>query len=263
MKFSSILYRIYSDYVMSDRIYVFEELIRLARENDYIFSSISEIHETMRSGIEIKEKTIILRHDIDTDIKTARKMWEVEKSNGVISSWFFRLSTINTSLMKELHAGGCDVGYHYEEIASWCKRKQVKDVEKVMSSLPEIRSEYMENLNRLRHQTGLPMTIAASHGDFVNRLIKLPNWHLLSDAGFRKSANIELEVYDENFMSLVSDRFSDTSYPEFWKPSSPIDAIKNGSKMIYILVHPRHWHANLVVNLKDDLFRFKEGIRYK
>jgi hypothetical protein len=118
------------------------------------------------------------------------------------------------------------------------------------------------NLYKLRNTTGLPMNIVASHGDFANRILCIPNHELLKDDDFRKKNNIYLEVYDTEIMEVVTSRHSDTMFPTFWKPNSPVEAINSGSAIIYILTHPRHWRVHIIENLEDDVKRLIEGFRF-
>lgn len=62
------------------------------------------------------------RHDIDTDVGGARAFFEIEKALGIRASYYFRLSTIDRDLMREINSYGSEVGYHYEELATHAKR---------------------------------------------------------------------------------------------------------------------------------------------
>jgi hypothetical protein len=64
------------------------------------------------------------------------------------------------------------------------------------------------------------MRIVASHGDFVNRKLKVYNWEILKDEFFRKEVGIELEVYDQEFVSYFNSRHSEVLAPHLWKPES-------------------------------------------
>ena len=177
---------------------------------------------TERGRIQPMDKLLILRHDIDTDIETTRAMWRVERELVIKSSYFFRLSTVDLPLMREIEACGGSVGYHFEELATAAKRKGLKTREQVMEELPYMRDLFERNLTELRDQTQLPLRFVASHGDFANRRLGVPNWVILRDAAFRDRMNIELEAYDEACMRHVQSRHSDDQpYPTYWKPAPP------------------------------------------
>ena len=168
------------------------------------------------------DKLLILRHDVDSDIETTRAMWRIERELGIKSSYFFRLSTVDLPLMREIEACGGSVGYHFEELATVAKRKGLKTREQVMEDLPYMRDPFERNLTELRDQTQLPLRFVASHGDFVNRRLGVPNWVILRDAAFRDRMNIELEAYDEACMRHVQSRHSDGQpYPTYWEPAPP------------------------------------------
>lgn len=67
------------------------------------------------------KKYIFIRHDIDSDIKIARRMFEIEKKLNVKSTFNFRLCTMDKKLIYDILEYGSEVGYHYEEIAQYCK----------------------------------------------------------------------------------------------------------------------------------------------
>jgi hypothetical protein len=86
--------------------------------------------------------------------------------------------------------------------------------------------------------------------------------HELLTPDIRKLMNIDYEAYDAELVSHLSSRFADMEYPGIWKPGSPLDAIKRGDRVIKLLIHPRQWCSNPLVNAQDDLNRIYEGIRY-
>ena len=57
-------------------------------------------------------KVFVHRHDIDTDVGGARAFFEIEKALGIRASYYFRLSTIDRDLMREINSYGSEVGYH-------------------------------------------------------------------------------------------------------------------------------------------------------
>lgn len=189
-------------------------------------------------------------------------MWEIEKAIGMQTSYYFRLSTFDIPMMQEIESEGGEASYHYEELATYAKRNGLGNRETVLSALDIIREAFVQNLIRLRKQSGIPMRIVASHGDWINRRLGLPNWVILKDPVFRQEVKVELEVYDREFMRFVTSRYSDAPYPTFWRPGDPLNSILAGEKVVYILVHPRHWQRNVPVNLMDDIGRLWEGIAF-
>ncbi len=229
----------------------------------YQICPVAFLWEQIKNGsLKSPNKYLVLRHDVDTDSSTARAMWEIEQSLGVKSSYYFRLSTLDIPLMKQIGLAGGEASYHFEEVATFSKQKHLKTREQVLRRMPYVRQLFRLNLNRLRKETGLPMTIVAAHGDFVNRKLQLYNWEILRPHSFRSEVGVELEVYDEAFLRQVTSRHSEVLPPGIWEPDHPLAAARSGAPVIQILVHPRQWHVNRRENLVDDVRRAWEGICY-
>jgi len=257
-------HRVYSDFFMPSRFDDLDRLLRIALDCGYETHSIISFWQLLKNaGLARGKKYLILRHDIDTDPLTASRMWEAEQKYGVVSSFYFRLSTLSPSLMKEMHESGVEASYHYEEVATVSKEKGLATAKEVDSELSYIRERFKSNLLRLREQTGLPMLTAASHGDFVNRKLRIANTVILADQVFRDEVNIIVEAYDRALVDPVTSRHSDKAYPVFWSPDDPLNAFRKGTDVVYILLHPRQWRAMASYNLLDNAGRMWQGIRYR
>ena len=53
----------------------------------------------------------------------------------------------------------------------------------------------------------------------------------------------------------------DINYPLFLKPYHPLTQLEEDRE--YILVHPRHWKTNILVNTLDNLKRLWEYVQYE
>ncbi|MET3287792.1 UNVERIFIED_CONTAM: hypothetical protein ABID98_000362 [Brevibacillus sp. OAP136] len=256
-------YRVYSDFLMPSRLATFENLLNQAIECDYEVHSVASFWEVIKSGGPVSGKRyLILRHDVDTDIATAREMWTIEQRLGVRASFYFRLSTIDIPLMRQIHEEGGEASYHYEEIATIGKEKALSTEQQIVRELPLMRHSFAQTLFRLRKLTGLPMHTVASHGDFFNRKLGIANHELLAESKLRKETAVELETYDDAMMKYVTSRHSDTLAPAFWKPNDPFEAISRKEAVIYLLTHPRHWRTDPYGNLLDNSKRLWEGVLY-
>jgi hypothetical protein len=172
---------------------------------------------------------LLLRHDVDTDPGTAAAMWEIEGRLGIASSYFFRLSTLDPGLMQGIEAAGGEASYHFEELAAIAKRRRVRSRAAALALIPEARVAFERNLRRLRATTGLPMRVVASHGDFANEVLDLPNRVILEDPDFRLAVEVELETYDAAFLGHLPSRHTDLPHPRYWGPSDPAAAVTGGS----------------------------------
>jgi hypothetical protein len=248
---------------MPSRLPAYRRLIESFLEAGYLILSIETYWDLVTtSRLEPGQRVVILRHYIDTDPGTARRMWEIEHELGAGGSFFFRLSTLDPALIQAISSSGGHVSYHYEELATVAKRHHLRTRADVDRHLDEAQADFVRNIDRLRSRFALPMKIVASHGDFVNRKLGIPNWSILADPEFRRAAGIELETYDDAITAPVTSRHSDTLYPRYWIPDDPGPAIARGEPVIYLLVHPRHWRVARLVNAKDDAGRAWENLAY-
>jgi hypothetical protein len=259
----SLKQRIYSDYFMPSRIKEYEAMLKKILDLGY--SIVDEKTFLLVSGQVKSQNFFILRHDIDSDLAKTKKMFEVETNLGIKSSYFFRLSTFNLKIIEQIAARGNLVGYHYEEIATFIKRKRIRTTAsfKREFDIRKCQDDFQINLMKLRKMTGLPLEVAASHGDFTNRKFGVYNWELLNSDIFRTECGIELEVYDQTIRDFTGKNLIDKSFPQFWYPNSPIECAEKNQKVIYTLVHPRHWGGNIVENFFQDFTRAKEELEIR
>ncbi len=244
---------------MPCRLPEMRQIYELAATEGYEFHSVVSFWDVLKSGIDSNKKYFISRHDIDTDVKTARMFFYLEYDLGVRSSFYFRLSSLNYDLMNEIEKSGSEASYHFEEIATLSKKNKWKNRSQIDFEL--VKKLFAENFSKIKSDTGLPMRSVCSHGDFVNRKLSVANHNLL-DFDVRENLKIELETYDQSFMKHVGARHSDTHYPKFYTPVSPVESIKNGVGVVYFLTHPRHWRSDFLVNTSDNINRVFEGFGY-
>lgn len=258
----AIANRLFNDFLMRSRLNNLDDVLLAAISEGYKVLSISDFLTLVREDrLDFPSRYLILRHDIDTDTATARAMWQLESRHGVRATFFFRLHTADIALMNEIHKGGGEVGYHFEEIATVAKLKGLKATSNLDSLRKDAGELFCRNLALLRQKSGLPLRSVASHGDFVNRQLGVINYELLTPE-IRQFMDIDYEVYDAEFADRLSSRFSDHMYPQLWEPENPIAAIKRGDQAIKLLIHPRAWRSSLIVNLKESSTRIYEGLHF-
>lgn len=256
--------RAYADFLMPSRLEQYRAFLQAAKQHGYEAHSMRSFWQVLqKGGPSPTVRYLLLRNDVDTDVETARAMWEIDRELRVSGSYYFRLSTAQSQLMQEMEHSGTEASYHYEELSTLAKQLVLKRAEDVRLYLEDMRALFAENLQQLRSRTGLPMITVAAHGDFANRRLGVSNSEVLADEGLRKRLCIELETYDEQLLMHVTSRHSDTLYPTFWKGEDPLRAIERGEHVVYVLFHPRHWRTHPKENLYDDVCRFVEGVRYR
>jgi len=258
---NTLLNRVYSDYFMPSRLDKYEELLVRAIDNGFAQTSVRSLFQLIIDGLALPDKFLMHRHDIDTDIETARKLFVIEKRLNIKSSFYFRLKTLDFKFMKEIEEYGSEASYHYEEIATFAKRNRLRTVTEVRERLVEIRCEFSNNFHAIEKQLGRKLTTVASHGDFVNRRLNFANTEILACHDLRANCGISCEAYDKKLLNVFDIYISDKPYPQHFFPMSPFQAIEEKAR-ICLLTHPRQWKTNWVENSKDNLLRIKEGLSW-
>lgn len=258
----ALVRRVYCDYVERERLDEFETLLHCALEEQYETVTLSAFAEVAllpeRGG---HDRILLLRHDIDSDVPRARRMWEIERRLHVVGSYFFRLCTWDIEFMRQLSWADCEVGYHYEELATVVKERGAATTSEARELCETARGRLTATVGDLRARSGLAVDVFAAHGDFANRAVGVSNQELLADPVLRKQLGVRLEAYD--IEQYVSARSTDGVSPGAWWPTDPADALRRHEPVVEVLVHPRAWGAAPAVNARADVRRIGEGCAYR
>jgi hypothetical protein len=254
--------RLYCDYLRPDRLDAMRDLLGAALEHRYRSMTLAQFMERVgRAAVGPDERVLLLRHDIDSDPGRARRMSLLERELGLTGSYFFRRSTRDIGLMRELASAGFEVGYHYEELATVVKERGVRTAAEARQLVDTGRARLRASLDELRDASGLPLDVLAAHGDFANRFVGVSNEELLADRDFRAAIGVRLEAYD--VAPHVDARYADGAGRGRWSPRDPTEAIRAGAPVVELLWHPRAWGAAPVCNARIDLDRVREGAAYR
>jgi hypothetical protein len=259
---ATIARRLHGDYLQRERLDDFHALLRGALEQGYRTMTLSAFADVATDGpLRADERILLLRHDVDTDVRRARRMWDIERPLGIVGSYFFRRSTWDVGFMHELVSAGYDVGYHYEELATVVKERGAASASEARALLGAARALLRTTVPELRAGTGLTLDVFAAHGDFANRAVGVSNVEVLSDPALRSELGVRLEAYDVE--AQVSARSSDGMPPRGWRPEDPMQAMRRGERVVAVLLHPRSWGGAPSVNARADLVRLREGCAYR
>jgi hypothetical protein len=251
--------RIYSDYLMPSRLSHYADLLQAACDQGYRQMSVRDfLRPPPAAG---RGPTLVHRHDIDSDVRTAAKMFALEARHGITASYYFRLSTLDFGLMREIEACGSEASYHFEEVADFAKRHHIKDADVLRSRFPAIRVQFRQNLERIEHALARKLTTVASHGDFANRRLKVINNEILNDPAFRERCGIACETYDPELLRQFDLYISDRPYPVYFHPMAPGVALGR-YRCICLLTHPVQWETNWRENTRCNLRRLAEGLAW-
>lgn len=263
--FRRALYRAYTDLCLPNRLWEYRDLLQRAKELGYRIHSVYSFWQMLnQKGLAAGQKYLVLRHDVDTASNSARKMWDIDLELNIRSSYYFRLTTMDTTLLKEMDTAGFEASYHYEELSTIIKTKGIEEPHQAIQELPRARAAFKNTLKRLRSLTGLPMRTVAAHGDFVNRRLKVSNTMILEDEKFREDVDIDAEAYDDVIATPVVGSYSDVTreYPRRWRSQHPLVGLNSGEPVVHLLVHPEGWSRNSTRNVADDLSRVWQELAY-
>jgi hypothetical protein len=257
----TIARRFHSDYLQRERLDDLRSLLQEALDHGYRTLTFSAFAGRTTGAPRADDRILLLRHDVDTDVPRARRMWEVEQGLGIVGSYFFRRRTWDVEFMRELTSAGCDVGYHYEELATVVKERGAASAAEARALLGVARARLRATVPQLRADTGLALEVFAAHGDFANRAVGVSNVEVLFDHDLRTEVGVRLEAYDVE--AHVSARSSDGVPPRGWRPEDPMQALRRGEPVVAILLHPRSWGGAPAANARADLVRLREGCVYR
>jgi hypothetical protein len=261
MNVRGIARRVYGDYLQPERLEELRTLLEHACAAGYTTMTLSAFTDRLDEGAQPDgQRVLLLRHDVDSDVRRARRMWEIESGLGMVGSYFFRRSTWDVGFMRELAAAGCEVGYHYEELATIVKERGAATASETRALLDDARDRLRATIPELRAGSGLGLDVLAAHGDFANRAVGVSNEEMLDDRDLRSEIGVRLEAYDVE--PHVTARSADGAQPAGWRPADPIYAIRRGEPVVALLLHPRSWGRAPLVNARADMQRATEGCVY-
>jgi hypothetical protein len=254
--------RVYRDYLQRERLDDFGALVGGALDHGYEAMTLSAFAQmALAQPPATDDRILLLRHDIDSNLPRARRMWEIERELGVVGSYFFRRCTWDVDFMRELSSAGNEVGYHYEELATVVKEQGAATAAEARALLDVARTRLRVTVGELRASSGLALETFAAHGDFASRAVRVSNVEVLADPGARAEIGVRHEAYDVELHA--SARSSDGAPPRGWRPEDPMDAIRRGERVVAVLLHPRSWGGAPAANARGDLLRLREGCAYR
>lgn len=242
--------------IKNNRLKEYDKIIQIARSKDY---EIISLRDYIEKKFNSNKKILILRHDIDHISRATKKMFKIEKKYSANASYYFRNSTFDPKLLKEIEEYGSESSLHFETIADFIKANpQIKTKEELF------RTDFKEkclnlllcNIQKFRLLLNIPCTTIASHGEYENRLFKTPNNFLTENISTYKKLDIKLEAYNQDFIEKVTCYISDTSLNVnggYRYGISPLKAIEKQEPFILFLTHPNHWDYEWSKNIKRNL----------
>lgn len=259
---STLYYRLWQDLFMGSRLAEYCALLSRLQQLGYRFCTMAEFVVAMDRGERFPMPVCLLRNDVDSDPRGASKMFECDREAGVRATYYFRLATLEPELAARMSAHGAEVGYHFEEIATVAKRLGLRSKADIEPRMELIRDEFRRNVRRFRERSGVTLRTVASHGDFANRRLDVPNQALLTPA-LLEELDLLADAYDRRIHAGLAARFTDCPPPQWWKPADPMRALDPKPATVSILVHPRQWTCSPGVNLRLAVARLGEAALWR
>lgn len=232
----------------NDRLSYYDMYIERALDHGYIVTSyIDYLEHYMDKCL----KVMILRHDVDNSCSAVERMFEIERKYGVKATYYFRWSTIDMNLIRELDRHGFEAGLHYETLGRYCEENNISSVDAgILKSCREILKAEIDKFNKW---TGIRIKTCASHGHPKNMAMGISN-NVLFEGEDYKSYGLEGEAYDRDFYERektvhISDCNILYNYGFFYG-SNPLKEIYEGRKVVVFLSHPEYWQYSINSRIK-------------
>jgi len=237
--------KLFIKYLQNSRMAEYEKIIKTAKENNY---EVISLRDYIENRYDKSKNLFLLRHDIDHFSDGTEMMFEIEKKYQVSSSFYFRNSTFEPKLMKEIEAYGSESSLHFEPVADFIKANPfIQNREELFKSDFEEKclGILKANLDRFRLLLDIPCSTIASHGEYENSLTQTPNNYLTEDTLTYEYLGIKLEAYNKKMIDKVTCYISDVPIEinsGYKYGVTPLEAIEKEEKFIMFLSHPNHWH---------------------
>ena len=123
--------KLFIDYLKNNRIQEYDNIIKNALNNNY---EVISLRNYVEEKFNKTKKLLVLRHDVDHFSDGTKLMFEVERKYNVTSSFYFRNSTYESKLMKDIEEYGNEASLHFEPIADFVKANNIKNQKELHNS---------------------------------------------------------------------------------------------------------------------------------
>lgn len=215
------------------------------------------------------EKGFVIRHDVDRRNKNALLIAKLENEKNVRSTYYFRVSTFDAAIVKEISDMGHDIGYHYEDLTS-----NKGNFEKAIKS-------FEANLKNMREQSGLDISTIAMHGRWISRYDNRDLWsrYNLDNYGIICEVFLSIDYTDSYYITDTGRNWNSNSVNirdkvdtgltvNFSSSNELIRFINSGNAdRIFLVTHPERWEENIfkwyMQNIEDKTKNIFKAIKMK
>ena len=227
------------------------------------YTSVTFAELLQNADLELDEKIIVLRHDVDRMSSTALDLAKIENEYGLKGSYYFRLPySFDKDIIRSISNLNHEIGLHYETLD-----KAKGDIQKAKSIMDE-ELAIMRELGEIN--------TVSMHGNPLSKYDNRDFWKHYNLAEFNISGEVYLSVDFEKvlYFSDTGRTWEDNKYnlkdiiPTNQKrienkkvlktTNDLISFLKNNKNNLYINTHPERWSKNLfqysIAFIKDLIF---------
>jgi len=165
----------------------YEELLSAGYESGWEFLTVRDYLQVDP----LPDNFLVLRHDVDRKVGHARTLARIEAAYGISGTYYFRTSTFDPELVREIADLGHEIGYHYEDLAA------------TDGDMAEAERRFAANLSSFREVVDIDTVCA--HGSafssqynpdlWAGRLDELRNYDVVGDAYLSMDMGPEHDTY--------------------------------------------------------------------
>ncbi|MCB0474309.1 MAG: hypothetical protein KDC69_01470 [Flavobacteriaceae bacterium] len=156
----------------------YRKLVETLKRNNYNFQTFEEFIKSP------KDRTVILRHDVDRRAINATWLAQIEHELGVKGSYYFRIvpESNNPEVIRKVAGFGHEIGYHYEDLGA------------AKGNYELAYKNYLENLKYFRNY--YPVSTICMHGSPENKIDNRSIWKKYS---YKEDGIIAEPYFDVNY----------------------------------------------------------------
>jgi hypothetical protein len=231
----------------------YQRLLLRSIDEGFEFYTVEEYWQ--KRNINIAQKYIVLRHDVDYDPVTAAALAILESNLQIKSTFYFRWSTSDKTIVKFISSMGHEIGLHFETIADYAKKHNLTLKEQVNNPqvFDECRSILKKEINDFEYFFG-DISSVTSHGDKWNISNHFSNAELLRDQDLSEYFIIVCASFLENYRAFFDLFIADSG--GHWTSESFDQALQNSPDRLYVLVHPDWWNDKVKYSMRKANFDY-------
>lgn len=225
----------------------YREFCKAIKDNDY--NSITFCELLQKKDLQLNQKYIVLRHDVDRMPKTAFDLAKIENEFGLKASYYFRVPhSYDKKIIDSISKLNHEIGLHYETL------------DKTNGDLSE--AEQLMNNQLAMFRESYVIKTVSMHGNPLTKFDNRDFWKTYSFQEFDLVGEVYLSVdfekvlyYSDTGRTWQDNKFNlkdiipSTKNKVIEKPilnstEDLISFLKTDERNLYLLIHPERWSRN-------------------